>query len=139
MGADLLPACGAHGLWPRSSTFARTDKYDLSALEKRAKQVPASCELPGHRLPFVVRRGGAVVNHCCPPVACPPTFKNAIPVRGMVMTTRGWYRSAVGVFLVLAMAASAAAQSAPEPVDQDAVQMIREQGLENSQVMDYLS
>jgi hypothetical protein len=50
-----------------------------------------------------------------------------------------WYSLPVGLLLSAAVVLSADAQGVPEPVDEEAIATIREQGLEHSQVMDYLS
>ncbi len=55
------------------------------------------------------------------------------------MKSNGRFRAYCSLFLTIVLVSTAAAQTATEPVDEDVVALIRQQGLENSQVMDYLS
>ncbi len=55
------------------------------------------------------------------------------------MKARVLHPTSIGILLIAVLVGNAAAQSAQEPVDDEALNIIRSEGLENSQVMDYLS
>lgn len=55
------------------------------------------------------------------------------------MIARTYINMVVGCFLILGLTSSSLAQITTEPVDDEAVEMIRTEGLENSRVMEYMS